>query len=105
MVRNDFESFARYCIAILERQDEKGKKQMGDLITYFQNNWDSIVERVSAKYCGSCTEPTDSHVLSERLSRAPLAWTREGLAKVAMLRVYRENGGTVTADHIRVSRS
>ncbi len=105
ILRNDFESFARYCIAIREKQDEAGKKKMAELVTYFQNNWESIVERVGGQHCGSCTEPLISHVLSERMSRNPLAWSREGLAKMAMLRVYTQNGGTVTADHIRVSRS
>lgn len=105
VLRNDFESFAKYCITIREKQDEDGKKKLADLIIYFQNNWDSIVKRLSGPYCGSCTEPTVSHVLSDRLSRNPLAWTREGLTKMAMLRVYKKNGGTVTADHIRVSRS
>ena len=70
-----------------------------------QNNWDSIVERLNGGHCGSCTEPLISHILSERLSRNPLAWSREGLSKMAMLRIFTENGGRVTAEHIRVSRS
>ena len=70
-----------------------------------QNNWDSIVERLNGGHCGSCTEPLISHILSERLSRNPLAWSREGLGKMAMLRIFTENGGKVTAEHIRVSRS
>ena len=105
ILRNDFESFARYCAAIREKQDEAGKKKMAEPVIYFQNNWESIVERMSGRYCGSCTEPLISHVLSERMSRNPLAWSREGLAKMAMLRVFTQNGGSVTADLIRVSRS
>lgn len=105
MYRDDFESFARYCITIREKQDEDGKKKLEKVITYFQNNWDAIVERMRGNHCGSCTEPLISHVLSERMSRNPLAWSREGLAKMAMLRVYTQNGGSVTARHIRVSRS
>jgi hypothetical protein len=105
ILMNDFDSFAKYCIAIRNKQDEAGEKKMAELVTYFQNNWESIVERASGHHCGSCTEPLISHVLSERMSRTPLAWSREGLAKMAMLRVYTQNGGTVTADHIRVSRS
>ena len=102
---NDFDSFIRFCASINEKQDEKGKKTLSELVNYFQNNWDSIVERLNGSHPGSCTEPIISHVLSERLSRNPLAWSREGLGKMAMLRVFTENGGKVTAEHIRVSRS
>jgi hypothetical protein len=102
---NDFDSFIRFCASIDEKQDEKGKKTLSELVNYFQNNWDSIVERLNGSHPGSCTEPLISHVLSERLSRNPLAWSREGLGKMAMLRVFTENGGKVTAEHIRVSRS
>ena len=102
---NDFDSFVRYCSSINEKQDEKGRKALAELVNYFQNNWYPIVERMKGTYPGSCTEPLISHVLSERLSRNPLAWSREGLGKMAMLRIFTENGGKVTADHIRVSRS
>ena len=102
---NDFESFAIYCNSIKEKQDEKGEKKLFELVTYFQNNWDSIVERLNGEYCGSCTEPLVSHILSERLSRNPLAWSKEGLGKMAMLRIFEENGGKVTSNHIRISRS
>jgi hypothetical protein len=102
---NNFESFAIYCNSIKEKQDEKGAKKLFELVTYFQNNWDSIVERLNGQYCGSCTEPIVSHVLSDRLSRNPLAWSKEGLGKMAMLRVFEENGGKVSANHIRISRS
>jgi len=102
---NDFDSFIRFCASIDEKQDEKGKKALAELVNYFQNNWDSIVERMKGTYPGSCTEPLISHVLSERLSRNPLAWSREGLEQMTMLRVFTENGGKITADHIRVSRS
>ena len=102
---NDFDAFVRYCASIDEKQDDKGRETLTKLINYFQNNWDSIVERLNGSHPGSCTEPLISHVLSERLSRNPLAWSREGLGKMAMLRVFTENGGKVTAEHIRVSRS
>jgi len=102
---NDFKSFAVYCNSIKEKQDETGLKKLFELVNYFQNNWDSIVERMNGNHCGSCTEPLVSHVLSDRLSRNPLAWSKEGLAKMAMLRVFEKNGGKVTSKHIRISRS
>ena len=94
-------SAIRFCASI----DEKGKKALAELVNYFQNSWDSIVERLNGGHPGSCTEPLISHVLSERLSRNPLAWSRDGLEQMTMLRVFTENRGKVTADHIRVSRS
>ena len=102
---NNFEAFAGYVTSIGEKQDEIGKKTLYQIVNYFQNNWDSAVERMKGTYCGSCTEPLISHTLSERLSRNPLAWSKEGLAKMAMLRVFTENGGKVTAEQIRISRS
>ena len=101
---NNFDAFAGYISSISEKQDEKGRKTLFELVTYFQNNWDSIVERMNSTHCGSCTEPLISHTLSERLSRNPLAWSKEGLGKMTMLRVFEENGGIVTAEHIRISR-
>ena len=101
---NNFDSFAEYISSINEKQDAKGKKKLFELVNYFQNNWDSIVERMNSTHCGSCTEPLISHTLSERLSRNPLAWSKEGLGKMAMLRVFEENGGRVTSEHIRISR-
>lgn len=102
---NNLEAFVKYCDAINEKQDNKGRKTLCELVNYFTNNWDSIVERMSGEHIGSCTEGLVSHLLSERLSRNPLAWSKEGLGKMAMLRIFTQNGGKVTAEHIRVSRS
>ena len=105
-VRNDdFDSFVRYCSKISEKLEGKDLGTLDELVNYFQNNWESIVERERKEHCGSCTEALVSHVLSKRLSRDPLGWTEEGLAKMSMLRVYTQNGGTVKASDIRVSRS
>ena len=105
-IREDnFEAFAGYISSISEKQDEKGQENLYELVNYFRNNWDCIVERMNGTHCGSCTEPLISHTLSERLSRNPLAWSKEGLSKMAMLRIFEENGGKVTAEHIRISRN
>ena len=102
---NNFDAFAGYISSISEKQDEKGQENLYELVNYFQNNWDCIVERMNGTHCGSCTEPLISHTLSERLSRNPLAWSKEGLSKIAMLRIFEKNGGKVTAEHIRISRN
>ena len=65
---------------------------------------DIIVERMNCSHYGSCTEPLISHTLSECLSKNPLAWSKEGLGKMAMLRIFEENGGKITSEHIRISR-
>ncbi|MBR3297634.1 MAG: UPF0236 family protein [Clostridia bacterium] len=103
--RNDLEALVKYCDAINEKQDGKGKKTLCEIVNYFTNNWGSVVERMSGEHIGSCTECLVSHLLSERLSRNPPAWSKEGLGKMAMLRIFTQNGGKVTAEHIRVSRS
>ena len=102
---NDPKAFEKYCESINEKQDKNGKKKLREIYKYFRNNWDSIINRVKNDCCGSCTEPLVSHILSERLSRNPLAWSKEGLGKMAMLRIYDKNGGKVSAKDIRISRS
>ena len=102
---NNPEAFKKYCKSINKKQDKIGKKKLSEIYKYFHNNWDSIATRVNGNLCGSCTEPMISHILSERLSRNPLAWSKEGLGKMSMLRIYDKNGGKVTANDIRISRS
>ena len=72
---------------------------------YLWNNREAAHLRCDENICGSCTESIVSHVLSERLSRSPFSWSEPGLAKMAMLRVYRKNGNRIVADDIRVSVS
>ena len=104
--KDDRESFMKYCESILQHQDDDdSQEKLLKLTGYFYNNWKAIAERYSGRHCGSCTEPLVGHILSERLSRNPLAWSPEGAAKMAMLRVYVKNGNKVKAEHIRVSRS
>lgn len=102
---DDFEAFVRYCASIQEKLNEKEQEKLTKLVNYFENNWESIVLRCKREYCGSCSEPLVGHVLSERLSRDPISWSKEGLSKMAMLRVYVLNGGKIDAKDIRVSRS
>ena len=73
------------------------------VILYLWNNRQAAHLRYNPDICGSCTESLVSHVLSERLSRTPLAWSERGLQKMTMLVVYHKNGSKVTAKDIRVS--
>jgi len=62
-----------------------------------KNNWQGIRRRVKngGNITGSSTESHISHVLSSRLSSRPMGWCREGLDKMAQLRVYWKNGGSM----------
>ena len=105
-IREDaFDHFVGQCAKLDEDLDKAAHDSLTEHINFIQNHWDAIVLRLQKSVCGSCTEPLVSHVLSERLSRNPLAWSEHGLRQMAMLRVYTQNGGVVTAKDVRVSRS
>jgi hypothetical protein len=77
------------------------KKKLQKAAGYLWNNWAKIKARLHSVRVGSCTEPMISHVLSQRLSRNPMGWSKTGLSKVAMLRVYTKNGGTILPQDVR----
>jgi hypothetical protein len=78
----------------------KKVKSVWEAGAYVESNWDAIQRRFEEGMQGSCTEAIVSHVLSERLSRAPMGWSEAGLAQVAMSRVFGANGGVVNEEHI-----
>ncbi len=98
-----YEAFERYCESIFSKQTtEKGQEKVKGFVEYCANHWSAIVVRMSKETCGSCTEPQVSHVLSDRLSRNPIAWSKEGLNRMTMLVVYTKNGGRVCAEDVRI---
>jgi len=58
-------------------------------------HWQAMLAGRLPDAIGSCTEAQVSHVLSKRFSRDPMGWSKMGLAKTAMVRAFRQNGGTV----------
>jgi len=74
---------------------ERKAKSVNDSIGFILNNWDAIQNSRIPGVIGSCTEAMVSHVLSERLSRNPMGWSKKGLSKMAMIRIYALNGGVV----------
>ncbi len=85
--------------------DKKQKKRVIRFRAYLRNNWESIVLRYTEKdVMGSCTEALISHVYSKRLSRNPMGWSKEGVQKMAELRVYRCNGCEVEGKDFRRSK-
>ena len=98
-----YEAFERYCENIYSKQtSEKGQEKVRKFVEYCANHWSAIVARMSKEACGSCTEPQVSHVLSDRLSRNPIAWSKDGLNRMTMLVVYTKNGGRVCAEDVRI---
>ena len=74
---------------------ERKAERVNDNIEYISNNWTGIQNSRTPGVIGSCTEAMVSHVLSERFSRNPMGWSKKGLSKLAMVRVYVLNGGEV----------
>ena len=98
-----YEALEKYCASIYDRQTtESGRNKVRDFTAYCASHWDAIVLRMQKTVCGSCTEPMVSHVLSERLSRNPIAWSKDGLSKMTMLVIYRKNGGRVNGNDVRI---
>ena len=98
-----YENLERYCIAIYERQiSEANRQKVRSFLSYCASHWNAIVLRMKRETCGSCTESMVSHILSERLSRSPIAWSKGGLSRMTMLVVYTKNGCRVLADDVRV---
>ena len=71
---------------------------------YILNNWDSVQNMKRTGSIGSCTEAMVSHVFSERFSRNPMGWSKAGLSKMSMLRVFIKNGGRLTPMDIGVDK-
>lgn len=99
--KNAFESSVHLLkTGVLEKMHEgKARNRRPESIDkhsgYILNNWDSIQNTKLPGAIGSCTEAMVSHVLSERLSRNPMGWSKKGLSKMAMFRVFAINGGKV----------
>ena len=101
----NWRTYKKLLETIYALQGEKDRENCKKVILYLWNNRQAAHLRYNPEICGSCTESLVSHILSERLSRTPLAWSERGLEKMAMLVVYRKNGGKVTTKDIRVSLS
>jgi len=74
---------------------EKKAERINDNIGFIVNNWEGIQNSCTPGVIGSCTEALVSHILSERFSRNPMGWSKRGLSKLAMIRIYVLNGGEV----------
>lgn len=92
---------------ILEVTEPASKrKAVEDARSYIVNNWPGIKAQLS-KPTGnaSCSaEGHVSHVYADRMSSRPLGWSKEGVDKMARLRIYRANKGGML-DLVRYQKS
>ncbi len=103
MTKDEYEAFEKVCESIYAKQTiANGQEKVRNFVAYCAHHWRAIVVRMGHETCGSCTEPQVSHVLSDRLSRNPIAWSREGLNRMTMLVVYTKNGGKVCGEDVRI---
>lgn len=80
----------------LQTQPES-KAQIEKCISYINNNWDGILSYSLYKdeIIGCSAESHVSHILSERLSRGPISWSKCGAHKMAQLRAVKASGVSI----------
>jgi hypothetical protein len=78
-------------------EKERKIKRIVEAADYILGRWDEVMNMRKEGSIGSATEALVSHVFSERFSRSPMGWSKEGLAKMSQIRVFRENGEKVTS--------
>jgi hypothetical protein len=86
------------------RSDKEKERKLRDIhkhSMHILDHWESIQANKLKGSIGSCTEAMVSHVLADRLSRNPMGWSKKGLARMAMIRVFTQNGETITPEDIR----
>lgn len=77
-----------------EYEGEGDKNLVKKCIDYIKNNWEGIYSYnlYKGEITGCSAESHVSHVLSERLSRGPLSWSKIGAHKMAQLRAVKASG-------------
>ena len=78
------------------KQRDRRMKTVRKNVGYILSNWDAVQNMRREGSIGSCTEAMVSHVFSERFSRNPMGWSKAGLSKMSMIRVFIKNGGKLT---------
>lgn len=98
----DQESFKKSVKEILNcTKEEKKTERIKELRNYILHNWEGIVNyEEDEKARSGSTEGHISHVLADRLSRRPLAWSKKGLKAMAELRAFIFSGNRLKADDL-----
>ena len=78
-------------------KSSKKKEKIEEGKRYLFNNYTAAKRRLLRKdgVKGSSTESHVSHVLSSRMSSRPMGWSKKGMEKMAQLRAYYYNGGSM----------
>ena len=75
-------------------ESASNQKYVTDLKTYVMGNWQAVMRTLHNKEVDGCSaESHVSHVLSDRLSSRPKAWSKLGADRMSRLRCYEKNYG------------
>jgi len=77
------------------KQRDRRMKIVRKNASYILSNWEAVQNMKREGSIGSCTEAMVSHVFSERFSRNPMGWSKAGLSKMSMIRVFIKNDGKI----------
>lgn len=90
--------------SLCSTSDEGETKNLSEFGTYLMEHWEAIRMRVGEELLGGCTEGQVSYILSERFSRNPLGWRRDGLGRMSKQRVQLKNNGKIKAADFKGKR-
>lgn len=95
--KEEFLSFMDMLMEYAQTDSERHNVQVG--MDYLLNNWTAAKVRLTDRKVlrGCSAEGHVSHVLSARMSRGPMGWSRRGVDKMSRLRAYKWNGGDMLA--------
>jgi len=82
-------------VIIEETKGETKIKAIKDARRYIKSQWEGIKNQYNEDYVGCSAEGHISHILADRLSSRPLAWSKIGVDQMSRLRVFKSNGGNV----------
>ena len=84
-----FESYTQLMLSVADKQES-----IQNLRAYVLGNWAAVKRTLHNKNVGGCSaESHVSHVLSDRLSSRPMAWSQTGADRMSKLRCYVRNCG------------
>lgn len=86
-------------VILSDAETDSQRKNIQDGIDYILQNWEAAMVRISGigTIPGCSAEGHVSHVLSARMSSRPMGWSSVGVDKMAHLRAYYYNHGSMLA--------
>jgi hypothetical protein len=101
--KEEFLSYMDMLMEYAETDSERHNVQAGS--DYILNNWTAAKVRLTDRKVlrGCSAEGHVSHILSARMSRGPMGWSRRGVDRMSRLRAYMWNGGKML-DLVRYQR-